>query len=150
MSFSILQLKTALDHVRSHEDLEPKNGKTYCNIAVHRTLGLLGVPQMINKLTGQPLLANDMCDCLRNSPSRWVKVDGDVATARTVKGMLVLACQRLDGHGHIACVYPLPAEYSGSWGKWVPMLNNIGKKNGIMRSSQCFKTEPDYYAYKLL
>jgi len=149
MSFSVYELKLVLDHVRGHEDLRPRDGKTYCNIGIHRILGLLGVPQMINKLTLQPLLANDMCDCLRNSTSRWLKVDGDAATARAVKGLLVLACQKADGHGHIACVYPLPAEYSGTWAKYAPMLNNIGRKNAIMRSSLCFRTEPDYYAYKL-
>lgn len=145
-----IELKIVLDHVRSHDDLQPRDGKTYCNIGIHRIFGLLNIPQMINKLTLQPLLANDMCDCLRDSPSKWVKVNGDVATARSGKGGVVLACQKADGHGHIACCYPIPAEFSGSWNKWVPMLNNIGKKNAIMRSSQCFRTEPDYYAYKLI
>jgi len=164
-------LKEILDTVRQQEDLRPlvdKDGHvlaTYCNIGLDRVLGLCGIPRMTNRLTQQPLMANDMCDYMRNSFTRWTKVSGEVACARASQGILVVACRRSDtfnGHGHVAVVYPAPMQNSGSWGKDVPMLNNIGRpfkpkppfteedlKNRVLKSSQCFRKEPDYYSQKI-
>lgn len=148
-------LKEILDHVRQQEDLKPvvdAQGHvltTYCNIGLDRILGLYGVPRMVNKLTGQPLMANDMCDYMRDSARQWTKVSGDVACARASQGVLVVACQKADGHGHVCAVYPMTEEWSSSWGKPVPMVSNIGKTVGVMRASQAFKTEPDYYSVRI-
>ena len=139
------KLKDILDSVRNQKDLQPHDGITYCNIAIDRTLALCGLPRMINKLTGQPLMANDMCDLMRDS-FKWRKINGDEATARANMGILAIACQRGDHHGHVAAVYPQKQAFSPSWGKYVPMLSNVGKKNAVMRASQCFRTEPDYYS----
>ena len=148
-------LKYILDHVRHQEDLKPvvdHEGhvlKTFCNIGLDRILGLCGVPRMVNKLNGQPLMANDMCDYMRDNTDKWTKVNGDVACARASQGVLVVACQRAKGHGHVCCVYPMTEEFSSSWGKPVPMVANIGKTVGIMRASQAFRTEPDYYSIRI-
>lgn len=144
----VIEFTKILDNVRNSEDLKPHDGVTYCNIAINRILKLYGIAPLIYKNNQQPLMANAMCDYLRDSGTTWLKIDGDAACARANRGLLVLACQRGEAHGHIAAVYPLPASYSPSWAKYVPMLNNIGRKNAIMRCSQCFRTEPDYYAYR--
>lgn len=148
-----VRLKEILDAVRSQADLAPLKDadghvvRTYCNVALDRILGLCGVPRMVNKLNGSPLCANDMAEFMANSPTIWKEVTGDAACARASQGILVVAAQRNDdGHGHVACVYPSPEEYSGSWGKGVPVLNNIGRENGVMRASKCFRTEPKYYS----
>ena len=151
------RLKEILDAVRAQPDLAPvkddKTGaviRTFCNIALDRILGLYGAPRMANKLNGQPLCANDMIDCMDNSSSRWELVNGDVACARASQGVLVVAAQSNDsGHGHVAAVYPSPMAYSGSWAKDMPFLNNIGKRNEVLRASQCFKVEPVYYSVRI-
>jgi hypothetical protein len=40
-------------------------------------------------------------------------------------------------------------QHSGSWKKDVPLLSNVGKKNGVMRASQAFRVEPAYYSTTL-
>ena len=157
-----VDLKSVLDTVRQQEDLKPvvdAEGhvlKTFCNIGLDRILGLYGTPRMANKLNGQPLCANDMVDYMRNSATAWTEVTGEVACARASQGILVVAAQGNDsGHGHVAAVYPAPAEHSGSWGKDVPMLNNIGRPNKkgeanqVWKASLCFRTEPKYYSVRI-
>ena len=148
-----LRLKTILDSVRAQEDLQPAYNLagevivTYCNIGIDRILGLYGALRMTNRLSGQPHLANDMIDCMENNPALYLKVSGEEAAAMAIIGGLIIAGQKDDsGHGHVAAVYPGPTDYSGSWAKDVPVLNNIGKTVGVLRASQCFKTEPTYYA----
>lgn len=146
-------LKALLDHVRNQEDLKPVidvHGnilKTFCNIALDRVLGLYGAPRLIDT-KGQPLLANDMIDKMR-AGNGWERVDSGTACPRASQGWLVVACQQEEGHGHVSPVYPIPEQYSPSWKKDVPMLSNVGEKNGILRASECFRTEPEYYSIKL-
>lgn len=143
------RLKEVLDAVRTMPDLIPHDGITYCNIALDRVLGLCGIPRMTNRVTGQPHLANDMIDTMRANTSQWTPVSGDVACARAGQGILVVACLQAEGHGHLAPVLPLPMAFSPSWGKQVPFLSNVGRRNGVLRASQCFRTEPEYYSVKI-
>lgn len=156
-----VDLKQILDTVRQQEDLKPvvdEQGhvlKTFCNIGLDRILGLYGAPRLVNE-KGAPLMANDMVEFMQNSPSLWTEVTGEVACARASQGILVVAAQANDsGHGHVAAVYPVPAEHSGSWGKDVPLLNNIGRPNKkgeanqVWKASLCFRTEPKYYSVKI-
>ena len=142
------QLKEVLDSVRGQKDLVPHDGITFCNVALDRILGLCGIPRIINPLAGQPHMANSMIDYMRAS-TKWQAVNGDVACARASQGVLVVACQQEDGHGHVSPVYPVPMQFSGSWGKDVPMLSNVGKRNGVLRASQCFHDEPLYFSQKI-
>ena len=143
------RLKEILDAVRTQEDLKPVEGKTFCNIALDRVLGLCGIPRLVNRLNGLPLMANDMIDAMRNSPTRWEEVTGEVAVARALKGVLVVAAQQKERHGHVAPVYPLPPSFSPSWGKDAPILSNVGVRNEVMRASMCFRTEPLYFSSKI-
>ena len=139
-------LKQILDKVREQEDLQPHDGITYCNIATDRILGLCGIPRMVNKLNGKPLMANDMIDFMANSPSRFIKVNGVGAYLRANGGALVFACQKGDVHGHLCPIYPIDMGFSPSWGKDVPFCSNVGKVNKVLRASQCFHDEPVYYS----
>ena len=136
------RLKEILDHVRGQGDLVAKNGITYCNIALNRVLGFCDMDKLMAK-SGEPMLANDMCDHFRDS-SDWQKIDGYSATSRAMQGILVIACQKGPRHGHVAPVYPSPMEYSASWQKEVPILSNVGKDNVLQRASKCFQTEPTH------
>ena len=144
---NVMQLKSILDTVRVQLDLEPHDGETFCNIALDRVLGLCGIPRMVGD-NGQPLMANDMIDFMRESPD-YAKIDGNAACARASQGILVIACQQEASHGHVVPIYPAPMEMSGSYGKAVPMCSNVGRTIGVMRVSQAFKTEPLYYAFKI-
>ena len=141
---NVNQLKIILDTVRVQPDLAPHDGETFCNIALDRVLGLCGIPRMVGE-NGAPLMANEMIDFMRESPD-YAKINGDAACARASQGILVIACQQEEGHGHVCPVYPATMEMSGSWGKTVPMVSNVGRTVGVMRVSQAFKTEPDFYA----
>jgi hypothetical protein len=148
------RLKEILDAVRGQKDLVTHDvdgdgdKETFCNIALDRVLGLCGIPRMVYKLNGQPLMANAMIDFMRSSVN-WELVSGEVATARASVGTLVVAAQQADGHGHVAPVYPSPMEHSGSWGKYVPMLSNVGRQNAVLKSSMCFRTEPEYFSRRM-
>ncbi len=143
-----VKLKTILDTVRAQPDLTPHDGITFCNIGLDRVLDLCGIPRMVDA-AGQPLMANAMIDAMRANSDRWTLVSGDVACARASHGLLVVACQQEAGHGHVCPIYPLPMQFSGTFAKEVPMCSNVGKTVGIMRISQAFKTEPEYYASKI-
>lgn len=143
------ELKAILDAVRAQPDLAPRDGKTFCNIALDRILGLYGATRLTDA-AGHVLCANDMVDRMRASLRLWTPVSGEVATARASVGTLVVAAQGNPcGHGHVAPVYPAGMEKSGSWGKFVPVLSNVGVKNAILRASQCFAKEPLYYSVHL-
>ena len=151
----VIRYKEILDAVREQPDLAPvidtNSGaviRTYCNVALDRVMGLMGVVRMIYP-NGQPMMANDMCQFMKNNPDRFTQVAGEIAVARAHQGILVIACQEEEGHGHVAPVLPMGMQISGSWGKEVPMLSNVGKINGVLRASQCFKTEPEYFSIKI-
>ena len=149
------RLKEILDTVRVQPDLAPvlddagKAIRTYCNVALDRVMGIMAIPRMVNPLNGQPLLANDMIDIMESSPERFTKVSADIAVARAAQGVLVVACQCEQMHGHVAPVYPTQMAWSASWMKQVPVLSNVGQRNDVLRASQCFRTEPDYYSVKI-
>ena len=157
------EYKQILDAVRVLPELAPVMNppldyvhgtvvRTFCNFNLDHVMLLYGVKRFINPLTREPHMANDMIITMESSPKQWEKVNGDVACARASQGILVVACQREDNHGHVAPIYPASMEMSGSWGKNVPMLSNVGRPNSkgefnqVWRASQCFKTEPDYYS----
>lgn len=151
---TVEHLKYIIDTVLHQEDIKPVMDTlghaitTYCNIGIDRILRLCGYARMINE-PGDPLMANDICDYMRDHTEEWTEVTGDVACARASQGILVISCQKADGHGHVCAVYPMTEEWSSSWGKPVPMCANIGKTVGIMRVSQAFKTEPKYYSKRI-
>jgi len=175
-------LKEICDGLLAAKGLQPRDGKTFCNVAVRRAALNFGY-------TGfhADAMANEMVANMRNYGD-FDKVDGDIAATRAAEGRLVIAglqfvqcaeahdkrCQVSEcpyykdtrepmapvdcegrivqmvklAHGHVSVVYPAPMQRSGSWNKMVPMLANIGKTNGLMRTSQAFPVEPDYFVLK--
>lgn len=115
---------------------QPKYGITHCNEAVAEIAYGLGY----GGLSG--LMANSIVTLM---DIHWQKVDGKRAAELASQDVLVVAGHKDTPHGHVAVVYPAPMQRSGSWGKDVPLLCNVGKRNAIMRASQAFRTEPVYY-----
>ena len=91
----------------------------------------------------------------------WCKVDGATATIHALDGHLgfaALPSTRLKAaHGHIASIYPVARQPSGSLGIDVPIVANIGKNDWVggkpnppVKASEAFPVklgEPDYFVY---
>lgn len=129
-------LRQLCEAVLDDDRYQPKNGVTHCNQAVAQIAYGMGH----GGLTG--LLANSIITLMG---IHWREVDGAEAARLAAQDVLVVAGQKEQPHGHVAVVFPDPMQKSGSWGKDVPMLANVGKINGVMRASQAFKTEPTYF-----
>lgn len=121
---------------------------THCNEAVYRICRQFsGYEGFYDKKRQDIITANEMCD-LMSAGGEWSKCDGKWANEYAMSGGLAVAAQKAEGHGHVAVVFPSSMMKSGSWGKDVPMLANVGKTNGVMPASKCFTSEPSYFVLK--
>lgn len=134
-------LRMICESVLSDDKLKPQtlNGitTTYCNVAVQR----IALGMSCDKFNAK-MDANAMVALMKNS---WRQVDGKLAYEMAMDDKLVIAGVAEARHGHVAVVFPEKMQYSGSWKKDVPMVANVGKHNGVMRTSQAFNIEPTYY-----
>lgn len=124
-------------------DLEPKRDsagvivETHCNEGAERVAQAMGCDEL------NDLLADDQYDVMDDNVSkRWARVDGMTATAHALAGGLAFAAMTStmlgELHGHIAAVAPEPMQWSGSLGKNVPMVFNVGKTNADEKESAAF------------
>lgn len=140
------KLKKICDLVVNASEFKPSGGVTKCNLAVRKILEGMGIDLFFDKKSKRVLLANEMITFIGDHPAMFARYsDTDSAIADARGGYVIMACQRGQFHGHVAILYPKGSEHSASWGKMVPMLANVGKENKVMRASECFRTEPDYY-----
>ena len=125
-------------------DLQPApDGRTFCNFAIQRAAAAYGCRDLDH------LMANDMAAQLPALPG-WRQVGGARAAMHALAGGLAIAAKAYPAHGHVAVVAPRACEYSGSWGRSVPVVANVGRQNGFMKCSQAFPVaegEPLYFAY---
>jgi hypothetical protein len=146
-----LSLKEACEYIVSTKALQPRDGKTFCNMAARYVAQALGC----NEFDDISLTAEDMGQImLKNKSGRWSGVGGAKATAHALAGGLGFAFMSKAAleseHAHIAVVAPLPEDFSSSLCKTVPQLANVGRTNGYMKSSKAFpvsKGEADYYIW---
>lgn len=89
-----------------------------------------------------------------NKSGRWVKATGEQATAHAMAGKLAvsfMSSARLkESHAHIDVVYPDKMQWSGSLGRNVPMVANVGLQNKEEKESQAYPVEvgeADYYLW---
>ena len=146
---NVLILQDECDAVISDPSLEPSAGVTHCNEGARRVahaMGYLGFDD-------ESLLADDMVRIM-NDGAPWEKVDGATATAHALAGGLAFAAMSSvelgEEHGHIAAIYPAPMQPSGSLGKDVPMVANVGKQDREEKVSAAFPValgEPDYFIW---
>jgi hypothetical protein len=144
-----MELKELCDLALKNKLFSPRNGNTYCNMAVDSIAKGFGCYEF------DGLMADDIYQVmLTNESGKWDKVDGSDATIWALSNGLAIAAlpsQTLkEAHGHVAVIYPLGMQMSGSLGRDVPMVANIGKTVGVMRSSEAFPVsdgEADYFTY---
>lgn len=102
------------------------------------------------------MLADDMIKIMEeNKSGLWKKVTGEQAAIHACAGGLAFAAASStmleEAHGHIAAIYPEPVQFSGSLGKLVPVITNVGMLNEIERASMAFpvsKGEPHYFNWE--
>ena len=114
----------------------PRDGMTFCNEYVMDVLKALGCP------LDRYYSANDMIDLFE---SKYRKLDVIGALTATREGGIVIAGMKHEGHGHVSVLIDHNPELSGTWGKYAPFLANVGQKNGVMKASFAFRSEPVYY-----
>jgi len=127
-------------------DMDGRPGKeTKCNLAVNRICQAFGI------FCFQGKLANDIVGMLKDELEGWSEVKASQAAAHAMTGGLAIAARKGLGHGHVAVIWPAALVMSGTFGKKVPWVANVGKDCGIMKMSMAFsakKGEPSYWNYR--
>lgn len=168
--------KELLEKIVIDKTLEPKEGTTFCNIAVQIEAEAFGYDGFIIKEDGKlrGLMANEIMAIFESEsrnhlvwvswsrtsigpgppPGDWCEVDmKSAATAASLGIPTYGACygSKKIGtpreHGHVAAVFPGGMVYSGKWGKECPLVANIGERNGIFGANYCFKEEPRWFVF---
>lgn len=145
-------LKAACDAVLLDPALKPSpDGKvTHCNSAAQIVAKALGCDEFDDP-KGAPIMANAMHAVMKaNASGKWKPADGRSATLHALDGGLAFAAIVEEVHGHLAAIYPVGMQASGSLKKDVPMVANVGKTVGLMKVSGAFPVangEPDYFVW---
>lgn len=137
------QLTTLCLEAVNNPAWEPANGRTYCNRATNFIAQGMGYFFQFDSL------ANDMVAHMANGPEWRLEHDLARIPGLAMRGALVIFGLQESPHGHVCVAYPGPAQMSGSWGREVPCVANIGKKNGIMRLSEAFTKDNPPRAFVL-
>lgn len=135
------RLKAICDEVVNDPSLVPSDGKTYCNLAVQRVCKAMGYDGF------DDLMANQIFDLCSQSGD-WQAIDAEFASASANQGVLCLAAQHGDPHGHVAVLYPAGMVWSQKWGKSAPTLANVGGHNAVMGTNWAFADEPTYFIFR--
>ena len=142
-------LQAACEDVLNDPSLQPGGGVTFCNMAVMAVAKAMGCDELDGLMADEQYQIMDT-----NASGRWQKVLGQEATLHAMDGGLAVAglpSHRLgEAHGHVAVVFPQSMEASGSLGHEVPVLANVGRTVGVMKSSAAFPVvdgEADYFVW---
>ena len=115
---------------------------TFCNRFFLSVAHAAGCFELDGKLANEQIhqmaaSANFRCDTMER------------AHRHAMRGGLAIAGLTAEGHGHVCPVADEPMQDSGSWGKPVVMVWNVGRApNGLKRVSQAFKTEPLFFLWR--
>jgi len=124
-------------------DFAPKGDITHCNRFISYVMNCFGY----DKFNG--LMANGIIDLMNDLTHGWITVSDSVAQNHANAGVIVIAGRKFDAHGHVCIVLPGILEKSGSFGRSVPKVVNIGKDVFFGKKvSFAFQSEeqPQYYA----
>lgn len=123
-------------------DQEPE---TFCNRAVQRAAERYGCVLFAG------LTANMITARLAAGLPGWRRVTGIQASLHALAGGLAIAAKQYPRNGHVAVVAPRPVAWSGSWGRSVPYVANVGRPpNAVKKVSEAFLVasgEPDYFIF---
>lgn len=109
--------------------------ETFCNYASRFIAEGMGC------LTLKPgVLANAMIEAIQIDGD-WREDTIERAHAHALKGGLAFLTLSEWPHGHLCSISPEPMQDSGTWGRKVPIVANVGpaKSHGIVKASVAFK-----------
>ena len=110
------------------------DGTTYCNFGARNILQAGGD----NSFNG--MKANEIFDYLSNKEVA-TSISYESAADYANEGVtVILAAKSKKGSGHVAVVAPGDMVSSGKWGKKVPQIFNIGKKNEVRGANYGFES----------
>lgn len=144
-----------LDLAPEKDPVTDKIVKTHCNAGALLVAQAMGCHEFDAAEGADPLLADELVWVMRtNASGKWTKVTGSEATIHALGGGLgfaaMTAAELGEAHGHIAAIYPVGMQMSGSLKKDVPMVANVGMDQGEEKVSKAFpvsKGEPDYFIW---
>jgi len=140
------KLRAILEDAINAPKFYPRDGTTFCNMAVQH------VCQQFDVYDFDGMTANAMVAALTDKMLReWEACTGEEATMYALAGRLAIVGKTYAIHGHVAVVWPGSMALSGTYKKCVPMIANVGERNGIMKMSEAFaaaKGEPGYWVHK--
>lgn len=135
-------LRDFLDAGVKRDDLKQKpDGSTWCNRWSKEVAKFCGCTDFEDYPKVE--LADSIYQFLDSNISRrWSRIDKEFASRVASEGHLVFAVlpswQLNAAHGHIAPLYPAQMEFSESLKEMVPIIANVGKDNGIGKTSKYF------------
>lgn len=156
-------LMDACNSVIHNPDLRPeidpvsnKVIKTHCNEGALIVAQALGCHEFDTPPGAEPMMAQGMVELIvRNESGRWSLADGRQAAIWALSGGLCFAAMTAaeldEAHAHICAVFPAACQESGSLGRDVPMVANVGTCQEEEKSSQAFpisKGEALYYIWQ--
>lgn len=144
-------IKIFLQAMTQAPDFQPGEGVTHCNQAARKAAQFFGC----HEFDDPAMLADDMISTMEsNASGKWQVNDGPRAVLQALNCGLAFAAMTSkelgEAHGHIAVIAPLTPQYSGSLGRDVPMIANVGARNGMIKVSEAFpvaKGEPRYFRW---
>jgi hypothetical protein len=142
-------IKALYDAALANPAFQPANGVTHCNEAINSVAVALGCSEFVG------LMADEIYSTMVNNASgKWQKVDpSDAAIWALSNGLAIAAMSSSmlgEAHGHVAGCYPVGQQFSGSFNGDVPVLANVGRTVGVMKSSEAFpvaKGMPSFFTY---
>ena len=149
MTRTAVDIRNACAVALANKDFEPRDGMTFCNLALYAILTELGIGRIVwDVSSNRVMLANDIADTLENTCRELSMTE---AWQASNNGTVVIAALKASYHGHVAMVYPFPSLYtSGKWGRAdVPCVANIGKDIGVMPANWVFGAIPRFWRVDL-
>ena len=134
-------VKELCDKHLDSTDLEPRDGKTFCNLFVCRVFVDLNYFKFRNRL------ANEIYDFCQQTKTEWREVDSKQAIIKADEDYFVVAASRGNPHGHVSICYPAPPVYSKKWDIFCPVVASAGSINGVFGSNWVFKTMPTFFLF---
>jgi hypothetical protein len=113
-------------------DFQPKDGTTFCNMAVTMIADTMGCKDLDFKT------ADEIIAFIANNPD-WNEMDMSRVQDLANQGSLVVAGLDSEAlkqeHGHVVVIRPGKLVYSGKWGP-TPRCLNIGAENFLARAKK--------------
>lgn len=162
-----LKLREVLDRILALDSLKPEDtdhdgdiDKTKCNFGVQMAAEEIGYAGKLLKKRANDILAfieaeakkhkawaawNEKKEGPEPPEGEWCEAVGVDANIAANLGVFCIAGSYGKPSGHVATLYPGAMLWSTKWKTEVPVVANIGQRNGVMGANWAFKEPPRYF-----